>query len=60
MVKYGNLVFLNLGNFLLGKPEVGANHATGNIGGVRRDAAAGVQYEDPDAVFDALLPAAPR
>ena len=40
MVKYGDLVSLNLRNLLVSKPEIGADDAAGNIGGVRGDAAA--------------------
>ena len=42
MVKYGNLVFLNLRNLFVSKPEVGADNTAGNIGGVRGDATAGI------------------
>ncbi len=55
MVKYSDFVSLNLRNFLICKPEVGADDPAGNIGSVRGDAAAGVQYMGADAGLVALL-----
>ena len=41
MVKYGDLVFLNLRDLLVSKPEVGTDDAASNIQGVPGGNAAG-------------------